>query len=80
MRPATLLALALASTPAGKTASSENRTAPRSRLNTLAPVQSFSSTIPEDINQSGVILGRYQLTTNSGGDTRWHGFIVTGVH
>lgn len=38
-----------------------------------------SSTIPEDINQSGVIMGRYQITTSSGGDTRWHGFIVTGV-
>jgi len=39
-----------------------------------------SSTIPEDINQSGVILGRYQITTSSGGDTTWHGFIVAGVH
>jgi hypothetical protein len=39
-----------------------------------------SSTIPEDINSSGVIFGRYQLTTSSGGDTRWHGFIVTGIH
>ena len=38
-----------------------------------------SSTIPEDINQSGVIMGRYELTTSSGGDTTWHGFIVTGV-
>jgi hypothetical protein len=39
-----------------------------------------SSTIPEDINQSGVIMGRYQITTSSGGDPTWHGFIVTGVH
>jgi len=38
-----------------------------------------SSTIPEDINQSGVIMGRYQITTSSGGDTRWHGFFVTGI-
>jgi hypothetical protein len=38
-----------------------------------------SSTIPEDIDGSGVIMGRYQLTTSSGGDTRWHGFLVTGV-
>jgi len=37
------------------------------------------STIPEDIDGSGVIMGRYQLTTSSGGDTRWHGFLVTGV-
>ena len=39
-----------------------------------------SSTIPEDINQLGVIMGRYQITTSSGGDTTWHGFIVTGVY
>jgi len=25
-------------------------------------------------------MGQYELTTSSGGDTVWHGFIVTGVH
>jgi len=39
-----------------------------------------SSTKPADINQTGIILGNYQLTTTSGGDTVWHGFVVTGVH
>ena len=39
-----------------------------------------SSAIPEDINPSGGIMGRYQITTSSGGDTTWHGLIVTGVH
>jgi hypothetical protein len=39
-----------------------------------------SSTKALDINQTGVIMGEYQLTTISNGDTVWHGFIVTGVH
>jgi hypothetical protein len=39
-----------------------------------------SSTKPVDINQTGVIMGNYELTTVSGGDTTWHGFVVTGVH
>jgi len=39
-----------------------------------------STTKAIDINQVGVIMGEYQLTTLSGGDTVWHGFIVTGVH
>jgi hypothetical protein len=39
-----------------------------------------SSTKALDINQTGVIMGQYQLTTISAGDTTWHGFIVTGVH
>jgi hypothetical protein len=39
-----------------------------------------STTRPIDINQTGVIMGNYQLTTSSGGDTVWHGFIVTNVH
>jgi hypothetical protein len=39
-----------------------------------------SSTKPVDINQTGVIMGNYELTTVSGGDTVWHGFVVTGVH
>jgi len=39
-----------------------------------------STTKPLDINQPGVIMGNYQLTTVSNGDTTWHGFIVTGVH
>jgi len=39
-----------------------------------------SSTKALDINQVGVIMGNYELTTSSGGDTVWHGFVVTGVH
>lgn len=39
-----------------------------------------SSTKAVDINQVGVIMGNYELTTSSGGDTVWHGFVVTGVH
>jgi hypothetical protein len=39
-----------------------------------------SSTIPAGINQTGTITGKYQLTTQSNGDTVWHGFVVTGVH
>jgi hypothetical protein len=39
-----------------------------------------SSTKAIGINQTGVIMGQYQLTTQSSGDTVWHGFIVTGVH
>jgi len=39
-----------------------------------------SSTKALDINQTGVIMGNYQLTTLSNGDTIWHGFVVTGVH
>jgi hypothetical protein len=39
-----------------------------------------SSTKPVDINQTGMIMGNYELTTISGGDTTWHGFLVTGVH
>jgi predicted membrane protein len=39
-----------------------------------------SSTKALDINQVGVIMGQYQLTTLSNGDTTWHGFVVTGVH
>jgi hypothetical protein len=39
-----------------------------------------SSTKAIDINASGLIMGEYQLTTQSGGDTVWHGFVVTGVH
>ena len=39
-----------------------------------------SSTKALDINTSGLIMGQYELTTSSGGDTVWHGFIVTGVH
>ena len=39
-----------------------------------------STTKAIDINVSGVIMGEYQLTTLSNGDTKWHGFIVTGVH
>jgi hypothetical protein len=39
-----------------------------------------SSTKAIDINASGVIVGQYQLTTQSNGDTVWHGFIVTGVN
>jgi hypothetical protein len=40
----------------------------------------LSSTKALDINQTGVIMGNYEVTTSSGGDTVWHGFIVTGVH
>jgi hypothetical protein len=32
------------------------------------------------MNQVGVIMGNYQLTTLSGGDAVWHGYVVTGVH
>jgi hypothetical protein len=39
-----------------------------------------SSTKALDINASGLIVGQYQQTTLSNGDTIWHGFIVTGVH
>jgi hypothetical protein len=39
-----------------------------------------STTKAIDINQAGVIMGQYEITTTTGGDTRWHGFIVTGVH
>lgn len=39
-----------------------------------------SSTKAVDINQTGVIMGNYELTTSSGGDTVWHGFVLTGVH
>jgi len=39
-----------------------------------------SSTKAVDINQAGLIMGNYELTTSSGGDTVWHGFVVTGVH
>jgi len=39
-----------------------------------------STTKAIDINQVGVIMGNYQLTTVTGGDTVWHGFVVTGVH
>lgn len=39
-----------------------------------------SSTKAIDINASGLIMGEYQLTTQSNGDTVWHGFVVTGVH
>ena len=38
-----------------------------------------SSTKAIDINASGVIMGEYQQTTQSNGDTAWHGFIVIGV-
>jgi len=39
-----------------------------------------SSTKALDINASGLIVGEYQQTTLSNGDTVWHGFVVTGVH
>jgi hypothetical protein len=39
-----------------------------------------SSTKAIDIDTSGVIVGEYQQTTLSNGDTKWHGFIVTGVN
>jgi len=39
-----------------------------------------STTRAIDINQAGVIMGNYEITTSSGGDTVWHGFVVTGVH
>jgi len=38
-----------------------------------------SSTKALDINSSGLIVGQYQQTTLSNGDTVWHGFIVSGV-
>jgi hypothetical protein len=38
-----------------------------------------SSTKALDINASGLIVGQYQQTTLSNGDTVWHGFIVSGV-
>ena len=37
-----------------------------------------SSTKCIDINSSGLIMGEYQQTTQSNGDTAWHGFIVSG--
>jgi hypothetical protein len=39
-----------------------------------------STTKAIDINQVGVIMGNYQLTTVTGGDRVWHGYVVTGVH
>jgi len=41
---------------------------------------SNSTTKVLDINQTGIIMGNYQLTTLGNGDTVWHGYIVTGVH
>lgn len=38
-----------------------------------------STTKALDLNASGLIVGQYQLTTLSNGDTIWHGFIVSGV-